>query len=270
MISAKHAHLVAFDNLSAIPTWLSDSFCRLATGGGLATRQLYTDEKQMIFQACRPVLLNGITELAERGDLLDRVVNLHLPPIPAGLRKNEADFWNEFEAAKPRVFGALLDVLSKVLQRVKDVHIPNLPRMADFAVWATAAEEALGFGSGEFFAAYERNRTESSLHALECSPAASEVINLARDCAPWEGTHSELLAQVNLRTAEKGAIPSGRRVGGPWRQCWPGLNRTSRRLGLNSHAFNDRAEQERGKSGSRSSHRHKCVRNPLPAESVTM
>jgi hypothetical protein len=40
------------------------------------------DEKQMIFQASRPILINGIEDLAERGDLLDRIVNLHLPPIP--------------------------------------------------------------------------------------------------------------------------------------------------------------------------------------------
>jgi hypothetical protein len=207
MISAKHAHLVAYDNLSSIPAWLSDSFCRLATGGGLATRQLYTDEKQMIFQASRPILINGIENLAERGDLLDRVVNLHLPPIPAGRRKNEADFWNEFEFAKPRIFGALLDVLSKVLRRVKAVHISNLPRMADFAIWATAAEEALGFDSGEFMAAYQRNRKENSLHAIECSPAASELIDFVKQCGLWEGTHAELLTQLNLRAAENRRDP---------------------------------------------------------------
>jgi hypothetical protein len=37
----------AFDNLSAIPAWLSDSLCRLASGGSFAVRQLYTDDDEV-------------------------------------------------------------------------------------------------------------------------------------------------------------------------------------------------------------------------------
>ena len=36
-IAAMNAHLLAFDNVSHIPPWLADAFCRLATGGGFAT-----------------------------------------------------------------------------------------------------------------------------------------------------------------------------------------------------------------------------------------
>lgn len=207
MISAKHSHVVAFDNLSSIPAWLSDSFCRLATGGGLATRQLYTDEKQMIFQASRPILINGIEELAERGDLLDRVVNLHLPPIPKKERRKEGDLWKEFEEAKPGIFGALLGVLAAVLDGVDDVAIPEPPRMADFAVWATAAEESLGFEKGEFMLAYERNRRENSLQALECAPAITETIKFVKQCGVWEGTHLELLSHLNALTTDSRRDP---------------------------------------------------------------
>lgn len=56
-------------------------------------------------------------------------------------------------------------------------------------------------------AAYERNRKENSLHAIECSPAVSEVINLVRECKRWEGTHGELLAKVNLLTVENRRDP---------------------------------------------------------------
>src|SRR5262249_49473865 len=38
-IAANNAHVLAFDNVSAIPAWISDTLCRLATGGGFATRQ---------------------------------------------------------------------------------------------------------------------------------------------------------------------------------------------------------------------------------------
>ena len=38
MITALNSWLLAFDNVGALPGWLSDCFCRLAVGGGYATR----------------------------------------------------------------------------------------------------------------------------------------------------------------------------------------------------------------------------------------
>ena len=61
--------------------WLSDALCRLATGGGFGTRQLYSDDEESLFEARRPVLLNGIEEVAVRGDLLDRSLIVTLSPI---------------------------------------------------------------------------------------------------------------------------------------------------------------------------------------------
>jgi hypothetical protein len=39
-IAASNGHLLAFDNLSDLPPWMSDSLCRLASGGSFAVRQL--------------------------------------------------------------------------------------------------------------------------------------------------------------------------------------------------------------------------------------
>jgi hypothetical protein len=203
MISAKHGHLVGLDNVSSIPAWLSDALCRLATGGGLATRQLFSDQKQVLFEATRPIIVSSIEDLAQRGDLLDRLVKLRLPPIPDNARKTEAEFWNQFESAKPRIFGALLDALSQVLRRIKTVHVENLPRMADFALWGVAAEEVLGFKNGDFIIAYEHNRQENSYHALESSPAATAVVNLVRQCNTWQGTHGELLVTLNSTSTQR-------------------------------------------------------------------
>ena len=48
MIAAQNSRVLALDNLSSMPTWLSDGLCRLATGGGMATRQLYTDDDEKL------------------------------------------------------------------------------------------------------------------------------------------------------------------------------------------------------------------------------
>ena len=92
MIAATNGHVVAFDNLSRLPGDLSDNLAVLATGGGFAVRQLYTNREEVIFQAQRPIILNGIGQVATRGDLLDRAVVVTMPPIPDELRKDEATF----------------------------------------------------------------------------------------------------------------------------------------------------------------------------------
>jgi hypothetical protein len=60
MIAASNGWIVAFDNLSSLWPWLSDALCRLSTGGGFSTRQLFTDDDEMIFDAQRPSVLTSI------------------------------------------------------------------------------------------------------------------------------------------------------------------------------------------------------------------
>ena len=86
-IAASNGHVLAFDNVSGLPAWISDTLCRLATGGGFAVRQLYTDQDEVLFDAARPVILNGIEDIVTRPDLADRAVFLTLEPIPEERRR---------------------------------------------------------------------------------------------------------------------------------------------------------------------------------------
>ena len=76
MIAANNSYVLAFDNLSGLPHWLSDALCRLATGGSFAVRQLYTDDEEVLFEASRPILINGIEDVISRPDLGDRAIFL--------------------------------------------------------------------------------------------------------------------------------------------------------------------------------------------------
>ena len=49
-IAASNGHVLAFDNVSGLPAWISDTLCRLATGGGFAVRQLYSDQDEVLFE----------------------------------------------------------------------------------------------------------------------------------------------------------------------------------------------------------------------------
>jgi hypothetical protein len=201
MIAATNSWMVALDNLSELQPWLSDALCRLSTGGGFSTRELYSDMDETIFSAQRPALLNGIEEIVTRGDLLDRSLLLDLPPIPDDRRRPGGEFWREFEGAHPHLLGALLEAVSTALRRARHVRLARLPRMADFAIWATAAGPALGWADDYFVSVYTANRQQAHELALDVSPVAAAIRALA-ERADWSGTAAELLKALNGLTDE--------------------------------------------------------------------
>ena len=230
MIAATNGHVVAFDNLSRLPGDLSDNLAVLATGGGFSVRQLYTNREEELFHAQRPIILNGISQVATRGDLLDRAVVVTLPPIRDELRKDEATFWRQFDVAHPRILGALLEAISCGLRRLDDVQLEQKPRMADFALWSVAAESACPWPNGGFLEAYGSNREGAVESTLDGDPVADMVRALG---FPWSGTATDLLAELNTRTDEaitrrKDWFSKPRQVADALRRIAPGL----RKVGL--------------------------------------
>jgi len=192
MIAATNSWVLAYDNLSGIPKWLSDAYCRLSTGGGISGRELYTDKGENILDATRPVILNGIDSLTERQDLASRALIFNLPRISKKDRRAEKEFWAAFEKARPRIIGALLDAVSVGLKNLESVRLPFLPRMADFALWIVACEPALPWPSGSFMAAYASNRQEAIELSLEADVVAMAVRAYMADKDEWSGAPSEL------------------------------------------------------------------------------
>jgi hypothetical protein len=201
MIAATNSWVPTFDNLSHISAWLSDALCRLSTGGGFAARELYADAEESIFDATRPVILTSIEDIATRGDLLDRALILTLQPMPESSREDEAAFWHAFEAVRPRILGAFLDAVVSALHNLPSVKLTNLPRMADFAKWAVAAETGLGLQPGVFMRAYRGNRADARELALDAIPVIAhlrEVID-KRSEGVWQGSAEELLKELNIQ-----------------------------------------------------------------------
>jgi hypothetical protein len=92
-----------------------------------AVRQLYTDQDEILFDATRPVILNGIEEIVTRTDLADRALFLTLEPIPEERRRPEQELWAAFEAERPRILGVLLDAIAEGLRRLPETRLERLP-----------------------------------------------------------------------------------------------------------------------------------------------
>lgn len=204
MIATASNWLLSLDNLSGIPAWLSDALCRLSTGGAFGTRQLYSDEDETLFEAQRPVVLNGIGSVITRPDLLDRTILLSLPQITTSTRQSEREFWQSFHAVSGQILGAICDAVVGALRNLDRTRLTENERMADAVVWVTAAESALGWIPGTFQQAYRANRKTGNETALESSLLYEPVMRfLVASHNHWEGTMGELLAELNAMIGDK-------------------------------------------------------------------
>jgi hypothetical protein len=230
MIAATNRWLLTFDNLSDVPNWLSDALCRLATGGGYATRELYSDDEEMLFDAQRPVVLTGIEDLVTRSDLLDRAMLFILPHIGEESRQDEEAFWRDFESARPYLLGALLDCVVEGLRSLPDLRLPRMPRLADFARRGAAAAPAVGWTAEQFLSAYDENRKVGHVTALEASAVAQAAILLVADQDEWSGTATLLLDALN------GVVASGTKKAKSWPKSPRSLGDALRRVTPNLRA----------------------------------
>ena len=104
MVLARGCYLVTADNLSGFTAEQADMYCRLATGGGLTKRKLYTDGDEYTLDALRPVIFTGINIPTNRQDLLDRAMIVRLGRVMEN--EDETRFYQAFEEARPRILGA--------------------------------------------------------------------------------------------------------------------------------------------------------------------
>jgi hypothetical protein len=115
-----------------------------------------------------------------------------LAPFEEAQRRPESELWHEFEIARPRILGALLDALVHGLRAIGRVHLDHLPRMADFALWATACEAAL-WPAGTFARAYAANRRAAIESIIEADPIATRIRTMMANRTMWTGSASDLL-----------------------------------------------------------------------------
>ncbi len=179
MVTALNGWLLVYDNISSLPIWLSDSLCRLATGGGFSGRALYSDDERRTVHAERAVILNGVDEFVRRDDLADRCAFLKPPPISHLSRRAEAEFWQSFRADHAAIFGGLLDAVVGGLRGLPSVNPLKLPRMADFARFGEAVGRGLGWPAETFLSIYADNRREAASVSLEDSPLARALLESA-------------------------------------------------------------------------------------------
>ena len=203
MATAVNGWLLAYDNISDIPRWLSDALCQLVFGGAVSGRAFFTNDDRSFIYAQRPVLLSGIGDFVRWADLKDRCVFLRLPPIPRTRCRGEDEFWRAFHADRPRILGAVLDAIVGGLRELPSVHLAELPRMADYAIWGEAVGRGLGWEPGTFLSTYTDNRKEATLTDLLDSPLGNALLQFASLIPSLSGTPAKLHAALTEIAGKK-------------------------------------------------------------------
>lgn len=188
---AAGSHVIAYDNLSTIPEWFSDSLCRGVTGDGDVRRTLYTDGDLTVFRFRRQFILTGIDFAGLRGDLAERLVLVELQRIPDELRKDEQTLWSLWRQQLPSLFGGLLTLASQVLELLPKTQLERMPRMADFARVLAAVDRVQGSAG---LARYSAQSAEVARDTLTASPFIAKLSELQQ--LDFIGTSAELLQRL--------------------------------------------------------------------------
>lgn len=223
--AASGSWVVGLDNLSDIPSWLSDSLCRASTGDGDVRRKLYTDGDFAVFSFRRCIIFDAIDVGSMEPDLADRALPVTLDLIPDEDRRDEESFWPSWQEAHPRILGAVLDLAAAVLARLPTVALARKPRMADYARILAAVDDVMGTSA---LGRYARQSADLAAEGLSGDPLAARIREMTG--ITFEGTSAALLALVKPDDPEwkppKDWPESARAVTGRLRRLAPAFRKT--------------------------------------------
>jgi hypothetical protein len=194
-VSALHAGILGYDNLSGCRADIADVFCRFSTGQGYRTRTFYENLGVTVASVRLPILLNGIDSTVLRGDLLERCIMLKLPVVTSKTRLTVQGIWADFDVLHPTCLGALLDAVSTGLRSLPNTELTDAPRMSDFATWVVACEPALPWKPGTFLAAYRRKLESANSDLAEGDSVASALMDFADKKLQRPGTSLVMTAK---------------------------------------------------------------------------
>lgn len=228
-VAAANSHIVSFENLSYLSPEQQDACCTLATGGGFATRQFYTNGEESVLETKRPLIINGINHVATQPDMTERCLTIELPVISMENRMDEITLEAGWQDDYPIIFSAVLDLFSKALEILPTVQLEKKYRMADFQKLGEAVSQSVGHPSGHFSAIYGASVSEGVDRSLETYGISNalQVFMFDQKSDAWEGTVLALKASLEcLHGVDRSNWPkSPRGLASQLKRIAPGLRR---------------------------------------------
>jgi hypothetical protein len=201
------SRIKALENVDEITREWSKALCAINTGATLNERKYYTQGKQFIAKLQCPIIINGIpTDIIDQPDLQDRTVTFVFDYLGDKVRSDDM-FWQRFNAASGRIFGAVLKGLVGAMKCRRDFGNNNdlaaedmlggwWPRFLDAVVWAEAFCRAVGFGPGVYVQAHKSNKDIAFRILAEGEPICIGIRKLYARLGYWDGYPRALCAAI--------------------------------------------------------------------------
>lgn len=194
--AASAVYMVPLDNVSQIDSKFADQLCRTVTGAGDVENELYTNSSLHATGYRRLITLTTVTGASYlRGDLASRVMRVELEPIVD--RESEASIMKAFERARPKLFGALLDLLVDALGRIDEAEPAEDVRMVDFGRFLSAIDLVRGT---QGLPTYRDSRSRQATDVIHGDGFLNAVHDLITDVREWQGSAGDLLTVLESRS----------------------------------------------------------------------
>lgn len=210
IVSLQQHYYLPFDNVSSISNDMSDTLCRAITGGAIQQRKLFTNSEDCIFTFKRCLTINGINNVANKSDLLDRSILFELVRVKEENRIEAQTIYRDFKKRCPYILRAIFTLLSSAMKIYPTVKLNKLSRMADFCRWGYAIGEALGNKGEEFLSEYNSNRQIQNQEAINADSVASLVVDYMEHKTTWSGRISELFRELKQIAEGLGINPTNK------------------------------------------------------------
>ena len=196
---ANQTWIQVFDHVTAMPKEVSSALCRLS---GSAGYNIVRGSSPMTVSLARPILMTVPTGASgaawtPRGDLLDRMLTVTLPPLTPETTRPESEIAERFAKARPKILGALAQAVSVAMSRVDQIHLESYPRNAEAAVWAIAASPALNTSPQSLQQALE----QKSQFQIPKDPLLQKLATFMATQDHWQGTATQLKLELDLSDA---------------------------------------------------------------------
>lgn len=202
-VSAGVNHQASFENMSSLSGPLQDALCTLATGAGFAKRKLYSDSDETVIEVKRPVIINGISDVVTRPDLIDRMVHINTRLLAT--IAEEVSFNEGFDQDRSAIFGGLLGLFVKVLSELPTITLDEETRLIDFAKMGEAIHKVQCLPKGSFMDSYLRNKNASLARSIEASPIAMALQDFIKGRSDaWSGTIKSLQNELDASRRQEG------------------------------------------------------------------
>lgn len=194
-----HHALPVFDNVGVLNKSQVNLLCRAVTGGSWSKRKLFSDSEDVVFRFRRPILLTALEIPSLAPDWLERCLLMPLDSLTGESRREEHELWAAFHAARPRLLGGLLDLVSRAMRQWPEARQTQLPRMADFARWGTAVMMARGKAKEDFAGIMAENQTLQSQEVAGSDSFATAVIYYIQSIGYFKDSPARLLYALNQK-----------------------------------------------------------------------